>query len=318
MANQDITRADARPPVSGVQTDHNPFAKCIAENINVGAVSIEGERAIAEVQAAYVMAKKFPRDESRAFEKMMVACSRVGLAEVAQYSFKRAGQAVTGPSIRLAEELARCWGNIQYGMKELSRRPGSSEIQAFAIDLETGTRSEQVFTVNHIRDTQGGKKDLTDERDIYEIGANYGARRLRERILAVIPPDFQAAAIAKCNETLKGGGGVPLVDRVRGMVSQFGGLGVSVEMLEKHIGKSLGEILPEEFAKLIVVFKSIRDGDAKASEFFGGTQTDAAPQAGRLASVAERGRKAQEAGVPAGDAPPADVQPGTEDPDVEI
>lgn len=312
MSNQDVTTQ----PVS---THHNPFGKEISKATSVGAVSIEGERAIAEVQAAYVMAKRFPRSQAVAYDRTIEACKRMGLAEVAQYSYNRGGKPVTGPSIRLAEELARCWGNIQYGMKELSRRQGETEIMAYANDLETGTRSEQVFTVKHIRDAGGAKKDLTDERDIYEIGANMGARRLRERILAVIPPDLVAAAIVQCNETLANGGGdVPMVDRVRAMISKFSTLGINVEMIEKYLGKSTDSILPENLAALAVIYKSIRDKDAVASEFFGGTQADAAPQAGRLASVAERGRKAQEAGAPAEDAPPATDQPGAEDPDVEI
>ena len=63
--------------------------------------------------------------------------------------------------IRLAEELARCWGNIDYGLRELSRRAGESEMEAYAWDLETNTMSSQKFTVKHIREMEAaGMKKL--------------------------------------------------------------------------------------------------------------------------------------------------------------
>ena len=73
--------------------------------INAGAVTIESERAIAEAKSRLAMAKYYPRDETRAYQRVIEACSRHSLAESAIYAYPRAGQTVTGPSIRLAEEL---------------------------------------------------------------------------------------------------------------------------------------------------------------------------------------------------------------------
>ena len=42
------------------------------------------------------------------------------------HAFPRAGETVSGPSIRLAEMLAAVWGNIEYGIRELSRKEGAS------------------------------------------------------------------------------------------------------------------------------------------------------------------------------------------------
>lgn len=85
-----------------------------------------------EVQAAIVLAKRFPRDEFEATERIKRACQRKSLADQAVYSYPRGKECVSGPSIRLAETLAKTWGNIDYGIIELEQKDGSSEMMAYA------------------------------------------------------------------------------------------------------------------------------------------------------------------------------------------
>lgn len=199
------------------------------DNINQGTVAIEASRAIAEAQGKLVIAKRFPRNEIQAFANMKKACQRTGLANKAFYSYPRGGETVSGPTIRLAEELARCWGNIDFGIKELSQDNGKSEMQAYAWDLETNTMSVQNFTNPHAKEVKGKIKALTSLRDIYENNANMAGRRLRARILAVLPADFVEEAVAECRKTLAGKNNIPLTDRVRKMVVEFEKLGVTQE-----------------------------------------------------------------------------------------
>ena len=136
------------------------------DNINQGTVAVESSRAIAEAQGKLVIAKRFPRNEIDAFAKVMTACQRKSLAEKAFYSYPRGGETVQGPTIRFAEELARCWGNLDYGIKELSQGNGNSEMQAYCWDLETNTMSVQNFTNPHRKEVKGNIKELTSLRDI--------------------------------------------------------------------------------------------------------------------------------------------------------
>lgn len=247
----------------------NPFAKHLPEHLNAGAVTIESERAIAEAQGKLVIAKRFPRDQARAYAAIIDACKRPGLAEEACYSFPRGGQTVSGPSIRLAEMLAANWGNIDYGIRELSRKEGVSEMEAYCWDLQTNTMSSQKFTVRHIRDTRGGGVKLTDERDIYELTANMGGRRLRARILAIIPADLVQAAVDECGKTMAGGNEVPLADRIRNMVTAFKTLGVQPALIEKRLGHTLDTATGEELGDLRKIHNSIRDGVSKVNDWFG-------------------------------------------------
>lgn len=250
----------------------NPFAKHLADHVNAGAVAIESERAIAEAQGKLVIAKRFPRDQARAYSAIIDACKRPGLAEEACYSFPRGGQTVSGPSIRLAEMLAANWGNIDYGIRELSRKEGVSEMEAYCWDLETNTMSSQKFTVRHIRDTRGGGVKLTDERDIYELTANMGGRRLRARILAIIPADLVQAAVDECSKTMAGGAELPIGDRIRNMVTAFKTLGVQAALIEKRVGHGLDSMTGEELGDLRKIHNSIRDGVSKIGDWFGDKQ----------------------------------------------
>lgn len=238
------------------------------DNINQGTVAIEASRAIAEAQGKLVIAKRFPRDEVQAYNRVAQACQRKGIAEKAFYSYNRGGGTVSGPTIRFAEELARCWGNIDYGIKELSQDEGKSEMQAYAWDLETNAQSVQNFTNPHIREVGGKAKILISQRDIYEINANMGARRLRSRILAILPTDLVDMAINECKKTLAGNNDEPLIDRVKKMVVAFGKLGVTQEQIEKRLGRKVDTMTIDDFTDYIGIYNAIKQGESKIAEWF--------------------------------------------------
>ena len=238
------------------------------DNINQGTVAIEASRAIAEAQGKLVIAKRFPRDEVQAYAKAMEACQRPTMAEKAFYSFPRGGQTVEGPTIRFTEELARCWGNIDYGIKELSQDEGKSEMQAYAWDLETNAQSVQNFTNPHSKDVNGKIKQLTSQRDIYENNANMATRRLRSRILAILPSWFVEDAISECKKTLAGHNETPLVDRVKKMVVQFAKLGVTQEQIETRLKRKIDTMNADDFVEYIGIYNAIKQGESKIAEWF--------------------------------------------------
>lgn len=238
------------------------------ENINQGTVAVESSRAIAEAQGKLVIAKRFPRDEVQAYAKAIQACQRPKMASTAFYSYPRGGQTVSGASIRFAEELARCWGNIDYGIKELSRDGGKSEMSAYAWDMETNTISIQNFTNPHQRESGGRMVKLTSDRDIYEINANMAARRLRARILAVLPNWFVDDCIAECKKTLAGNNESPLIDRVRKLVVSFEKYAVTKEMIEKRLGHTIETTTQDEYIDLVGIGNSLKDKQSTVADWF--------------------------------------------------
>lgn len=233
--------------------------------------AVEQSRAVAEVQAAIVVAQQCPRDISGAVAQMNESCRQKALAERAFFRFPRAGQTVSGASVHLARELARCWGNVQYGVSELRRDDeiGQSEMQAWAWDVQTNTRSSSTFIVPHKRDTKKeGPKPLTDMRDVYENNANNGARRLREAIFSILPPWFVEEAKELCNKTLADGGGKTVAQRSAEAIAEFERGGITRDQLEAKLNRKVASWTHHDIAQLEVIFTSLQRGEVTKDEEF--------------------------------------------------
>lgn len=283
---------------------NNPNPESLVNQVQNRAVMTEAlaSRAVQEVQAALVVAKRFPRDEFAAIEKIKVACRRPELAEMAEYEFSRGGTKITGPSIDLLKAVAKRWGNIEYGWQELERRDGESSVRAFAWDMESNARSEMVFVVKHWRDRKDGQGyKLTDERDIYEATANFAARRVRACLENVVDSDVVAMAVDECRKTLRGNNKAPLIDQVRQMVSAFGEFGVTPAMIETRLGNKLDAVSVNQLAGLRRVYKSLKDGVGERDDFF-------KPEP----LVKERPDASDESNTPKPEAPKPEVTPQQE------
>ncbi len=238
-----------------------------ALNPSNATTAVAMSREMSEALASVQMAKAFPRDTIAARDRILNACTRPKLAEGACYTYSRGGTDVTGPSIRLAEMLAQNWGNMSFGIRELEQRNGESTCEAFAWDMETNARQVKVFQVRHIRHTRAGDKVLTDPRDIYELVANNGARRLRACILGVIPGDIVDEAVAACETTLATRFEVT-PERLKSMMERFGEFGITKEQVEARVQCHLDAIKPAQLANLGKIYNSIKDGMSKAEDWF--------------------------------------------------
>lgn len=234
------------------------------------ATAVEQSRAVAEVQAAVFVAQQCPRNVQSAIAAMRESCAQPALAERAFFKFPRGGQTVAGETIHLARELARCWSNIQYGIVELSRDPVGkvSEMSAWAWDVQANTRVSNTFIAPHVRDTRQGAQPIVDLRDVYENNANLGARRVRECIFAVLPPFFVEEAKELCAKTLKDGGGIPLPQRIANCISHFKSIGITVDQLERKLGRDSAKWTDLDAAQLGVTFTSIQRGEVTKEEEF--------------------------------------------------
>ncbi len=233
-------------------------------------------REIASIQGAIVMAKQFPRNEMEARKNILASCQRPGLAMGALYKYARGGSDIEGASIRLAEEIARAWGNIEFGVRELEQLEGESVVESYAWDLQTNTRQTKRFTVPHERHSKYGVKKLTDPRDIYETIANNGARRLRNCILGVIPQDIVDEAVEACKRTQAKFADVT-PENVEKMLAAFAKFGVTLAMIEDRIQRSIDAIDPYLFNDLRRVYQSLDDNMGGIDDYFDTAVVDKAP-----------------------------------------
>ena len=256
MSSQSLEQIAARPVI----------------NARVGqATAVEQSRAVAEVQAAIIVAQQCPRDMNRAWAEMKAACDRLSLAERAFYAVNNRGR---GPSVHLARELARIWGNLDYGVRELHRddERGESEVLAHAWDQQTNTRSTRSLIVPHLRmrkvDGKQTRERLFDLGDVYLNNQNIGARAVRECLFSVMPADFVTEAQDRCRATIERGDGKPLPERIADMITAFAGIGVTVGRIETRLERKRGQWNAADVADLSVVYSSIKRNDTTADEQF--------------------------------------------------
>jgi len=252
-----------------IATVRNPFeneTRAVVQPVSA-LISVEQQRAVAEVQARMIVARNNPRKRFDAMELILNDCTRPTLAEAALYQYSKGGTSISGASIKLAEAIAMRWGNIASGIKELSRGQGYSECVAYAWDLESGFYDERQFHVRHRIDTRSGGRDLTDERDIYELIANLGQRRKRAVLLTVLGDEVVNAAIAACEETLTATADTS-PEALKRIVGAFSEFGVSQRQIETRCQCHLAAIRPAQVIQLRKIYTSLKDGMSEPRDWF--------------------------------------------------
>lgn len=282
--------SEARNPFEVGPVAENPYAITPAVGVSLAeaqrhdsgnAIAANAEaRVIAEVKAQVLMARQFPRDPRMCMDRILRECERPTLAEKATYTFPRGKETVSGPSIRLAEVLARNWGNCAAGLEVLERKsgtgavPGRSVMRAYAWDLETNAYIARQFETEHVRETQSGGYKLTGDRDLYEIEANKGARRLRTCILQMIPGDVTQAAVDKCRWVLAQGIAPDMADQkkrpelIQKTVAVFEKMGVSRADLEDYLSAKCVAWTADHMLRLKEIKNGLDDGILSIGEIF--------------------------------------------------
>ena len=258
--------------ISMTESRHHESGNALAANAEA--------RAVAEVKAQVLMARQFPREPHVSMDRILHECERPSLAEKAVYAFPRGKETVTGPSIRLAEMMARNWGNCTFGFEVLERKqsigrtPGQSIIRAYAWDLETNTLIARQFELAHFRATRSGGYALTDDRDIYELEANMASRRMRACILQMLPGDATQAAVDKCRVTLSDGLTAIMSDPAKrgAMIAKitrsFEGMGITQVDLEKYLETRTGDWKADHALRLRELKNSLEDGAMSIGDVF--------------------------------------------------
>jgi len=147
----------------------------------------------------------------------------------------------------------------------------------YAWDMERNNRSTRQITVLHVRDTKDGPKALTDQNDIDGRVANVASKQMRGRIAALMPKAMVAAGIAACKATIAGNNSEPVAARIARLTAAFAKMSVNTSHLTTYIGHALDNLTDDEIAELQGVYNAIKEGDKKASEFFGDTSKAGGP-----------------------------------------
>jgi hypothetical protein len=250
-----------------------------------------------EIRAMMTVAKNFPRDEELSRKKLLAACKRPAFADEATYNFPRGKTEITGPSVQLAREAARVWGNVRYGLRIVEDTADQVHVRGYAHDLETNAmgeaedkfakRQQRTFNQDGERITKWIRVD--DERDLRELINRRGAICVRNAILQLMPPDLieecTAIALETQIRTEKGESSdkkkaTPAETRAQ-LVAAFAEYGIQRANIDAFLGHPLDASTAEDHTRLRGIYKSIRDGNTKPTDHF----KDLAAEGPKLAST---------------------------------
>lgn len=254
----------------------------MGRNTNANAMtSVEESANIAEIQAKMILARNFPRNIEGCMNNILFECKNKELAEKAVYEFPRGDSVVRGPSIRLVECVARYWGNIVSGVKEIYQSPDGRKatVKSFCWDLETNFADEKIFEVEYSRTVKKNgvpvTYPITDPRDKYEMLANMGARRKRACMQAIIPQYIIDEAVEACRITLENAikkeTSDKSIEEIRAsMLEAFKGVAewITETDFETVCGKQFDKLGTADIVKLRNLYNAIKDGFVKAESAF--------------------------------------------------
>ena len=286
---------------------------------------VEMSRAVAEVQAMVIVAQARPRNIREATDDMLRTCQMEEMAEQAFYRYPRGkddqGRTnyVTGPTVQLMRAIMGCWGNCQSGIGELRRfdpaggKPGMSEMQAWAWDLQKNFRTSTSFFATWRRDTKYGVVELDADRDVYDNNANLGSRRERTMIEHVLPPWYVEQAKRTCQQTLVGKP-EEFNGRVDEVIALFAEMGVTKDMLEQRRGAPRPVWRAVDLGGLKVMYNMLLRGEVTVEEEFpearkGGRKGSAAATLAEAKAAGDQGDAVGGAPERSGGEPPGDGEP---------
>ncbi|WP_201449642.1 hypothetical protein [Bradyrhizobium sp. Ai1a-2] len=235
----------------------------------------------AEIDSQIATAKAFPRSIHKAIENI---CTLATLDEETAaeclYALVRKkkqrgrngptddteNKPIEGPSIRLAEIAAQCWGNNRIKARVITVNKKDGWVEALGVfhDLETNMASEATIRRNIL--TSGGHVFSNDM--ITVTGNAAAAIAKRNAILAGIPRGVTRQAYYAARAIVAGTTATLSENREKA-IKAFASFGVTPDQIFEALGiEGEGDIKLDHIATLRGMFMSIKNGEATVEEMF--------------------------------------------------
>lgn len=246
---------------------------------NESAAAMLAAREAKAIEVRALMAERNPRNIDRFREGVLMACKRVGFADMAMYEKPvGGGKTATGLSVRFAEEAIRHWRNAEVSVSVIAEDDESRTLEAVATDFETNivyrTQARVAKFVWRLSPKQGDEilgqkvnsrgvttyKIRADEDALFTTERAAAAKARREVTLNLMPSDILEECESQIEKTLEAIGGDPVKFLVR-LLEKFSKVGVVREQLERLTGKDLGVLNVAELRRLDRIRNAIAQGE---------------------------------------------------------
>jgi hypothetical protein len=287
----------------------------------IGATALESLTR-AEVDIQITTAHRYPRSLAR-FRQAALTMIRLDQATAAScfYALPRRERqddgtfkkkTITGPSVRLAEIVASCWGNMRAGGRVIAETDREVVSQGYCHDLES---NYAVVTETRRRIVDRHGKRYSDDLVMLTANATTAIAR-RNATFNVVPRAFVNELVAVAMKVAAGDAKTLSEGRTRALAA-FGELGVPADRVLVKLERAGVEDLDlEDLGVLHGLLTAIKDGETTAAAEFPAppatTPEGGAPSA--TAALTERIRRRRHGDPEAPATTPSDV-PGAPAPD---
>lgn len=240
----------------------------------------------ASVEARYVVAMRNPRSWMQMRTKLLEACKRPGFAAGALWKKPIGDKTLTGPSIRMAEEMARCAGNLLIETTVVHDGEDRQVVCVTVTDLEANlayplemslekTVERQKITdraegsVISVRTNSYGKKVYTvraTEDEMAVKRAAWASKLIRVNVLRIVPGDIQEEAIAMVKATINDEDRKDPQAAAKRVADAYIEIGVEPLQLEEYLGHPLSRITELELADLRAIYTALQEKESTWGE----------------------------------------------------
>lgn len=219
----------------------------------------------AELDTQITTARAFPRSVQTAINDInQLATMNEQMAGECVYALPRAGKPLRGPSIRLAEIIAQCWGNCVSKTRIVSVDRISRTVTAEGIfhDLQTNSITEAQHT-RRISTKEG--RLFTDDMIAVTCNAAQSIAR-RNAILAGVPKVIWSQAFQQCEHVIAGDV-TTLASKRESAVKAFAAFGLKPEQVFQVLDvKGEQDIGIDELVTLRSLYSSVKNGELTVEE----------------------------------------------------
>ena len=227
-----------------------------------------------EIDSQIATAKQYPRDIQAARTKVRaLVLTSPSIAEECFYHLERQSQSkeetiIEGFSVRFAEFVVHAWGNLRVQTRVIGNDGKKITVQGVCHDLESNSAAQ--VEVNRRITTREGKTFSEDMQIVTANAANSIA--YRTAVFKIVPAALFSDILEQAKELVKKGLEDDLATKVRKMITLYGGIGVTPNMIYQYLNVGgEGEITAKNGADLIGIYNAIKEGSTTVEEVFGTT-----------------------------------------------
>ncbi len=235
-----------------------------------------------EIDIQIATARRYPRS-IKAFRDQALEAATLDEDTAAScfYALPRSGKTVEGPSARLAEIVASCWGHLRIDARVVGEDARFVTSRAVAWDTQAN-----VAVAFEVRRRITDKSNRTFNDDMIGVTSNAASSiALRNAVFKVVPSPFWRPIYLACRKVAVGDAKTLTAKRTQ-VIERFAKMGVTAPMIFALLEvRGEEDITLEHLSTLIGIGTAIRDGDTTIDQAFGQAMHAGTPAAAAVPTV---------------------------------